>query len=83
MVTKTEQTNRREQNATNTLAFIKQYWKDHGFGPSYRDIEDAVKISAGSAVKSVETLAERGLLSVEPGVARSIRPAPRKKGSKA
>ena len=79
-MTKTEQTNRREQNATNTLAFIKQYWKEHGFGPSYRDIEDAVKISAGSAVKSVALLVERELISVEPGVARSIRPTPRKKG---
>lgn len=81
LVTKTERTNRREENATNTLAFIKQYWKEHGFGPSYRDIEDAVKISAGSATISVATLVENGLISVEPGVARSIRPTPRKKGN--
>lgn len=73
-MTKIEQTNRRETNATATLAFIKQYWKTHGFGPAYRDIETAVGISAGSAVISVDTLAERGLVSVEPGVARSIRP---------
>jgi SOS-response transcriptional repressor LexA len=77
-VTKTEQTNRREANATNTLAFVKQYWKAHGFGPAYRDIEAAVKISAGSAKISIATLAERGLVSVEPGTARSIRPV--KKG---
>jgi SOS-response transcriptional repressor LexA len=80
-MTKIERINRREANATNTLAFIKKHWKDHGFGPAYRDIETNVGISAGSAVISVATLAERGLISVEPGVARSIRPAPRKKGS--
>lgn len=73
-MTKIERINRREANATNTLAFIKQYWKAHGLGPSYRDIEAAVKISAGSATISVDTLVERGLVSVLPGVARSIKP---------
>ena len=80
-MTKTERLNRREANATNTLFFIKQYWKSHGYGPGYRDIEAGVNISAGSATISVDTLVERGLISVEPGVARSIRPTPRKKGS--
>jgi SOS-response transcriptional repressor LexA len=73
-MTKTEQTNRREENATNTLAYVKRFWKSTGYGPSYRQIETELGISAGSAVKSVATLAERGLISVEPGVARSIRP---------
>ena len=73
-MTKVERANRREANADNTLVFIKQYWKSHGFGPSYRDIETSLKISAGSAVISVATLNERGLVSVEPGIARSIRP---------
>ena len=77
-MTKTERLNRREANAMATLVFIKMYWRAHGFGPSYRDIEANVGISAGSAVISVATLAERGLVSVEPGVARSIRPV--KKG---
>lgn len=78
-MTRVERLNRREENATKTLAYIKQFWKAHGFGPAYRDIETSVGISAGSAVISVATLAERGLVSVEPGVARSIRPVARKK----
>jgi hypothetical protein len=81
-VTKSEQINRRESNATNTLVYVKDFWYEYSYGPAYRDIEAALGISAGSAVKSVALLVERGLLSVEPGVARSIRPAPRgeKKG---
>jgi hypothetical protein len=73
-MTKTEQTNRREENATATLEYVKWFWKYWGFGPSYRNIEQYLEISAGSAVKSVALLVERGVLSVEPGVARSIRP---------
>ena len=80
-MTKIEQTNRREANANYTLTYVKSFWKERGFGPAYRDIEDHLSISAGSAVKSVALLVERGLLSVEPGVARSIRPVrPGKKG---
>jgi hypothetical protein len=78
-VTKIERLNRREANATATLAFIKTFWKEHGFGPAYRDIETSVGISAGSAVISVDTLVERDLISVEPGVARSIRPTVKKR----
>ena len=77
-MTRVEQINRREENATATLAFVKEYWQEHFLGPSYRQIEAALGISAGSATKSVALLAERGLVSVEPGVARSIRPV--KKG---
>jgi len=73
-MTKIEQLNRRETNATATLAYVKAFWKEYGYGPAYRDIERVLKISAGSAVKSVALLVERGVLSVEPGVARSIRP---------
>jgi hypothetical protein len=78
-MTKIEQTNRREENATDTLVFVKRFWKERSFGPAYRDIEGYLGISAGSAVKSVALLVERGLLSVEPGVARSIRPTKGKK----
>ena len=74
-----ERDNRREENAAKTFAYVKLFWKEQGYGPSYRDIEDYVDISAGSAVKSVALLVERGLLSVEPGVARSIRPMKRGK----
>lgn len=77
-MTKTERINRREENATQALGYVKAFWKIHGYGPSYRDIENYLGISAGSAVKSVALLVERGVLSVEPGVARSIRPV--KKG---
>lgn len=77
-MTKAESINRREENATKALTYVKSFWKEHGYGPSYRDIESYLGISAGSAVKSVALLVERGVLSVEPGVARSIRPV--KKG---
>lgn len=78
-MTKTEQTNRREANAAATLTYVKSFWKQYGYGPAYRDIEEFLSISAGSAVKSVALLVERGLISVEPGVARSIRPVKGKK----
>jgi len=77
-MTKIESANRREENATNALAYVKSFWETNGYGPSYRDIEAHLEISAGSAVKSVALLVEHGVLSVEPGVARSIRPV--KKG---
>lgn len=77
-MTNAEHNNRREENATKTLAYVRSFWRLHGYGPAYRDIENHLSISAGSAVKSVALLVERGLLSVEPGVARSIRPV--KKG---
>ena len=77
-MTKAERNNRREENAAETLAYVKTFWKEYGFGPAYRDIEIVLNISAGSATKSVALLVERGLLLVEPGVARSIRPV--KKG---
>ena len=78
-MTKVEQTNRREENSSKTLLYVKSFWKEQGYGPAYRDIENHLSISAGSAVKSVALLVERGLLSVEPGVARSIRPVRRGK----
>lgn len=73
-MTRTEVLNRREENADKTLAYVQWFWDNKGYGPSYRDIEEHLGISAGSAVKSVALLVDRGVLSVEPGVARSTRP---------
>ena len=74
IMTNAERSNRREQNVLKTLDYVKRHWKALGYGPCYRDIEGELQISAGAATKSVATLVERELLSVEPGVARSIRP---------
>jgi len=55
-----------------TLDFIKKYWKDKGYSPSYRDIADNLKISPSSVKWLVKSLVKRNMVSQIPSSARSI-----------
>jgi len=56
-----------------TLDFIKKYWKDKGYSPSYQDIANHMKISTSTVKLHVSNLAKRNMISKIPGAARSIR----------
>jgi hypothetical protein len=55
------------------LAFIYYYSKIHGMAPSEADMQKYFRVSPPSVHQMVVTLAERGLISREPGKARSIK----------
>ena len=57
------------------LDFIKGFWGQNGFAPSYDQIAEAMGIKSKSGVHRVITcLVERGLVVREPHKARSVRP---------
>jgi repressor LexA len=57
------------------LDFIKDFWGQNGFAPSYDQIAEAMGIKSKSGVHRVITcLVERGWVVREPHKARSVRP---------
>jgi repressor LexA len=55
--------------------FIEEYFADHGYAPSYREIMKHVGIPSLSVVRyNLERLQREGLLERDPRVARGIRP---------
>lgn len=53
--------------------FIRGYWKERGYSPSYREIADGVGIRSISGVsRMLICLQERGLVTFLPHKARSI-----------
>ena len=55
------------------LEYIKSYWDENGYSPSYDDIKDAMGISSRSNVhRIVHCLVERGYLRNIPQKARSL-----------
>lgn len=58
------------------LAYIDQYWHDHHYAPSLRDIVADCGISSTSVASYiVDKLEKAGHLTNQPGAARSIVPA--------
>ena len=55
-----------------TLDFIKKYWKDNGYSPSYQDIANHMMISTTAVKWHVKSLAKRNIVSQIPGASRSI-----------
>ncbi len=56
-------------------AFIEEYFAEHGYAPSYREIMKHVGIPSLSVVRyNLERLQREGLLERDPRVARGIRP---------
>lgn len=53
--------------------FIKEFMEKEGFSPTHREICDACFISRGSAVRCLDMLMARGVITRQPNVARSIR----------
>ena len=60
---------------TRMKAFIEEYFSEHGYAPSYREIMKNVGIPSLSVVRyNLERLQREGLLERDPRVARGIRP---------
>jgi repressor LexA len=56
-------------------AFIEEYFAEHGYAPTYREIMKNVGIPSLSVVRyNLERLQREGLLERDPRVARGIRP---------
>jgi repressor LexA len=56
-------------------AFIEEYFDEHGYAPSYREIMRNVGIPSLSVVRyNLERLQQEGLIERDPRVARGIRP---------
>ena len=55
------------------LAFIKSFWKDAGYSPSYREIGSALNTSQSNAHGIVRQLELKGHVSLIDGRHRSIR----------
>jgi repressor LexA len=56
-------------------AFIEEYFDEHGYAPTYREIMKHVGIPSLSVVRyNLERLQREGLLERDPRVARGIRP---------
>ena len=57
----------------NVLDFIKKYFNDKGYSPSYEEIGAALGLSSKSTVfKHIKSLKERGFIDTIPGKKRSI-----------
>lgn len=58
------------------LQFVREYWAEHGHGPSIRDIGTGVGLKSVSAVVyQLERMKSAGLIERDPLLARTIRPA--------
>lgn len=56
------------------LAFVKTYFKENGYAPSVRDIQNGVGLSSTASVHyHLKALAETGELSIDPSKNRAIR----------
>jgi repressor LexA len=61
---------RRQKNA---LDFIKSFWAENGYAPSYDEIREHLGLKSKSNVHAlVFRLVKRELVSVRPAMARSI-----------
>jgi len=56
------------------VEFIKSYTEDKGYAPNFTEIMEAVgERSKAGITRSLNRLAEQGIITRSPGVARSIR----------
>ena len=56
------------------LEAIETFWNLHGYGPSFRDLQELTGISSTSVVwYQLRRLREQGVVDYEPDVARSVR----------
>ena len=55
------------------LRYVEEFWTEHGYSPSLREIQKACDIAALSVVKwNLGTLEKRGDIRRVPEIARSI-----------
>lgn len=56
-----------------TVAAIRDYFEEHGYPPSVRDVQHALGLMATSAAKArISDAATAGMIHVTPGIARGI-----------
>lgn len=56
------------------LEFIKLYWKDNGYAPSYDNIKDGLGAKSKSSIAAlIDRLERKGYITRIPQIARSIR----------
>ena len=55
------------------LAFIHAYWRLHGGAPAEADFQRFFRVSPPSVHQMILKLTQAGLITRQPGVARSIR----------
>ena len=55
------------------VEFIRQWWKDHGYGPSLADLAMGLSISKPTALETVRRLKRLGVVKYTPRIARSTR----------
>tara|TARA_R100001509_G_C4813461_1_gene197224 strand:+ start:305 stop:517 length:213 start_codon:yes stop_codon:yes gene_type:complete len=55
------------------LSFLKKFWAENGYSPSYRDIANELSINDSSAHSLINGLKDRGYVEVMTGRARSIK----------
>lgn len=61
------------ERQTEVVEFVRQWWHDHGYGPSMQDIGDGLTISKTAAGGIVHRLVQKGALRYTPRVRRSCR----------
>jgi SOS-response transcriptional repressor LexA len=65
------------------VEFVRAYWAEHGIPPSTPEITVGVGLKSHAGVlEHIHRLVDEGVLLMAPGVARSIRLAPKKKQKK-
>ena len=63
----------RTDNTETILRYVEEFWAEHGYSPSLREIQKACDISSLSVVKwNLGTLEKRGDIRRVPEIARSI-----------
>lgn len=55
------------------VAAITDYIDSHGYSPSMRDVAKAIGLSIGPTKKRLDLMRDRGLITFESGMARTIR----------
>lgn len=55
------------------LAFVEDYWRVHGQGPTYPEIGEAVGLRATSVHYQITVLADAGCVTYTPRLPRSVR----------
>ena len=63
----------RHQTTKDVYAFLWQYYQEHGFAPTYREIAEACFLVYGGVPRHLDRLAGWGWISREEGKARSMR----------
>lgn len=64
---------RTEAKRAGIVSFVAGFHRDHGYGPSLREVADAVGLGLSSTTYHVGQLATRGVLVSEPHTPRSLR----------